>query len=74
MDPILYSAAMRGNIGDVYYNLIRDEEYGYQVTPKGNTVLHVAALYDHSHFAAKVLKISPAMLCCQNKKMKPHFT
>ncbi|PHT48779.1 hypothetical protein CQW23_12987 [Capsicum baccatum] len=68
MDPILYSAAMRGNIGDVYYNLIRDEEYGYQVTPKGNTVLHVAALYGHSHFAAEVLKISPAMLCYQNKK------
>ncbi|PHU18431.1 hypothetical protein BC332_14126 [Capsicum chinense] len=68
MDPILYSAAMRGNIGDVYYNFIRDEEYGYQVTPKGNTFLHVAALYGHSHFAAEVLKISPAMLCCQNKK------
>ncbi|KAM3268328.1 protein ACCELERATED CELL DEATH 6-like [Capsicum chacoense] len=68
MDPILFSAAMRGNIRDVYYNLIRDEEYGYQVTPKGNTVLHVAALYGHSHFAAEVLKISPAMLCCQNKK------
>ncbi|KAM3268301.1 ankyrin repeat-containing protein like [Capsicum chacoense] len=68
MDPILFSAAMRGNIRDVYYHLISDEEYGYQVTPKGNTVLHVAALYGHSHFAAEVLKISPAMLCCQNKK------
>ncbi|XP_047261359.1 ankyrin repeat-containing protein At5g02620-like [Capsicum annuum] len=68
MDPILFSAVMRGNIRDVYYHLIRDEEYGYQVTPKGNTVLHVAALYGHSHFAAEVLKISPAMLCCQNKK------
>ncbi|PHT82371.1 hypothetical protein T459_15386 [Capsicum annuum] len=72
MDPTLYKAAMRGNIGDANFlladHLKRDEENGYQVTPKGNTVLHVAALYGHSHFAAEVLKITPAMLCCQNKK------
>ncbi|KAF3625669.1 putative ankyrin repeat-containing protein-like [Capsicum annuum] len=63
---------MRGNIGDVNFlladHLKRDEENGYQVTPKGNTVLHVTALYGHSHFAAEVLKITLAMLCCQNKK------
>ncbi|KAF3686023.1 putative ankyrin repeat-containing protein-like isoform 2 [Capsicum annuum] len=72
MDPTLYKAAMRGNIGDAYFlladHLKRDEENGYQVTPKGNTVLHVAALYGHSHFAAEVLKVTPAMLRCQNKK------
>ncbi|PHU18416.1 hypothetical protein BC332_14111 [Capsicum chinense] len=72
MDPTLYKAAMRGNIGDANFlladHLKRDEENGYQVTPKGNTILHVAALYGHSHFAAEVLKITPAMLCCQNKK------
>ncbi|KAM3268269.1 ankyrin repeat-containing protein ITN1-like [Capsicum chacoense] len=72
MDPTLYKAAMRGNIRDAYFlladHLERDEENGYQVTPKGNTVLHVAALYGHSHFAAEVLKVTPAMLRCQNKK------
>ncbi|PHT49035.1 hypothetical protein CQW23_13243 [Capsicum baccatum] len=72
MDPTLYNAAMRGNIGDANFligdHLKRDEENGYQVTPKGNTVLHVAALYGHSHFAAEVLKITAAMLCYQNKK------
>ncbi|KAM3345497.1 hypothetical protein P3S68_025206 [Capsicum galapagoense] len=72
MDPVLYNAAMRGNIRDDYFiladHLKRDEENGFQVTPKGNTVLHVAALYGHSHFAAEVLKITPVMLCCQNKK------
>ncbi|KAF3653401.1 putative ankyrin repeat-containing protein-like [Capsicum annuum] len=72
MDSTLYNAAMRGNIGDANFllsdHLKRDEENGYQVTPKGNTVLHVAALYGHSHFAAEVLKITPALLCCQNKK------
>ncbi|PHU18429.1 hypothetical protein BC332_14124 [Capsicum chinense] len=68
----MYNAAMRGNIGDSYfllaYHLKRDEENGYQVTPKGKTVLHVAALYGHSHFAAEVLKITQALLCCKNKK------
>ncbi|KAF3624734.1 putative ankyrin repeat-containing protein-like isoform 2 [Capsicum annuum] len=38
------------------------------VTPKGNTVLHVSALYGRSHFVREVLKITPPMLCCQNKK------
>ncbi|KAM3236335.1 ankyrin repeat-containing protein ITN1-like [Capsicum annuum] len=72
MDPTLYNAAMRGNIGDANFlladHLKMDEESGYQVTPKGNTVLHVAALYGNSHFAREVLKITPALLCCQNKK------
>ncbi|PHT48920.1 hypothetical protein CQW23_13128 [Capsicum baccatum] len=72
MDPTLYKAAMRGNIRDANFlladHLKRDEENGYQVTPKGNTVLHIAALYGHSCFAAEVLKITPALLCCQNKK------
>ncbi|KAF3651847.1 putative ankyrin repeat-containing protein-like isoform 2 [Capsicum annuum] len=61
-----------GNIGDANFlhadHLKRDEENGYQVTPKGNTVLHVAVLYGHFHFATEVLKITPALLCCQNKK------
>ncbi|PHT98399.1 hypothetical protein BC332_32679 [Capsicum chinense] len=72
MDSTLYNAAMRGNIVDDNFlladHLKRDEENGYQVTPKGNTVLHVAALYGHSHFVGEVLKITPALLCCQNKK------
>ncbi|KAM3268567.1 hypothetical protein P3S67_031508 [Capsicum chacoense] len=72
MDPTLYNAEMRGNIGDANFlladHLKRDEENGYQVTPQGNTVLHVASLYGHSHFVAEVLKITPALLCCQNKK------
>ncbi|PHT40046.1 hypothetical protein CQW23_18900 [Capsicum baccatum] len=72
MDSTLYNAAMRGNIVDGNFlladHLKRDEENGYQVTPKGNTVLHVAALYGHSHFVGEVLKITPTLLCCQNKK------
>ncbi|PHU18471.1 hypothetical protein BC332_14166 [Capsicum chinense] len=72
MDPTLYIAAMRGNIEDANFLLVdhlkRDEENGYQVTLKGNTVLHVTSLYVHSHFVAEVHKITPATLCCQNKK------
>ncbi|KAM3345197.1 hypothetical protein P3S68_024906 [Capsicum galapagoense] len=69
--PTLYKAAMRGNIGDANFlladHLKRDEENGYQVTPKGNTVLHVAALYGHSHFAAEVLRL---LRQCHNSKEK----
>ncbi|KAM3236609.1 protein ACCELERATED CELL DEATH 6 isoform X3 [Capsicum annuum] len=72
MDSTMYNAATRGNVGDANFlladHLKNDEENGYQVTPKGNTVLHVAALYGHSHFVGEALKITPTLLCCQNKK------
>ncbi|KAM3345238.1 hypothetical protein P3S68_024947 [Capsicum galapagoense] len=49
MDSTMYNAAMRGNIRDANFlladHLKKDEENGHQVTPKGNTVLNVAALY-----------------------------
>ncbi|KAM3199670.1 protein ACCELERATED CELL DEATH 6-like [Capsicum annuum] len=72
MDPTLYNAAMEGNISNGDFLLAeylkRDEENAYQVTPTGNTILHVAVHYGRSHFMAEVLKISPAMLCHRNKK------
>ncbi|MCD7452172.1 hypothetical protein HAX54_015361 [Datura stramonium] len=71
MDSSLYKAAMKGNIGDgdfLHVLLKKDEEAGYKVTPKGNNVLHVAALYGHTHFAQKVLTIMPSLLRHQNKK------
>ncbi|PHT60755.1 hypothetical protein CQW23_03118 [Capsicum baccatum] len=68
MDPILYNAEMEGNTGDGDFLLAdylnRDEENAYQVTPKGNTVLHVAALNGQSGFVRQVIDITPALLCC----------
>ncbi|XP_047264693.1 ankyrin repeat-containing protein ITN1-like [Capsicum annuum] len=72
MESTLYNAAMRGNIGNGNFlladHLKRNEENGYQVTPKGNTVLHVASLYGNSHLVEEGLKITPALLCYKNKK------
>ncbi|KAM3236394.1 hypothetical protein P3L10_016431 [Capsicum annuum] len=72
MDPTLYNAAMEGIISDGDFvldeYLKRDEENEYQVTPTGNTILHVAAHYGLSYIVAEVLKISPALLCHRNKK------
>ncbi|KAM3268597.1 hypothetical protein P3S67_031538 [Capsicum chacoense] len=72
MDPTLYNAVVEGNISNGDFSLAeyvkRDEENPYQVTPSGNTILHMAAHYGHSHFVAEVLKISPALLCHRNKK------
>ncbi|KAM3268335.1 hypothetical protein P3S67_031276 [Capsicum chacoense] len=72
MDSILYKAAMEGNTGDSDFllaeYLTRDEENGYQVTPKGNTVLHIAALYGQSGFVRQVIDITPSLLCYKNKK------
>ncbi|XP_059292181.1 ankyrin repeat-containing protein ITN1-like [Lycium ferocissimum] len=72
MDSTLYNAAVKGNTSDGEFLLAeylkRDEEIGYQVTPKGNTVLHVASFYGHSHFVGEVLEITPALLCYKNKK------
>ncbi|PHU18465.1 hypothetical protein BC332_14160 [Capsicum chinense] len=72
MDSKLYKAAMEGNTGNGDFLLAdylnRDEENGYQVTPKGNTVLHVAALYGQSGFVPQVIDITTALLCYKNKK------
>ncbi|TMW85391.1 hypothetical protein EJD97_023238 [Solanum chilense] len=72
MDPTMYFAAMKGSMEDgdfsVVDHLAREEENGYQVTPKGNTILHVAALFGQRAFVGEVLKISPALLCYKNKK------
>ncbi|KAF3681597.1 putative ankyrin repeat-containing protein-like [Capsicum annuum] len=72
MESTLYNAAMRGNIGNGNFlladHLKRNEENGYQVTPKGNTVLHVASLYGNFHLVEEGLKITPALLCYKNKK------
>ncbi|XP_047260223.1 E3 ubiquitin-protein ligase MIB2-like isoform X1 [Capsicum annuum] len=69
---LTYNAAVEGNISNGDFSLAeyleRDEENGYQVTPTGNIILHAAAHYGCSHFVAEVLKITPALLCHQNKK------
>ncbi|KAL3364342.1 hypothetical protein AABB24_013214 [Solanum stoloniferum] len=73
MDPRMYNAAKTGStMEDGDFSLVdylkREEENGYQVTPKGNTILHVAALFGQRGFVGKVLKITPVLLCYKNKK------
>ncbi|WMV39576.1 hypothetical protein MTR67_032961 [Solanum verrucosum] len=73
MDPRMYNAAKKGStMEDGDFSLVdylkREEENGYQVTPKGNTILHVAALFGQRGFVGEVLKITPVLLCYKNKK------
>ncbi|KAK6785343.1 hypothetical protein RDI58_018798 [Solanum bulbocastanum] len=72
MDPRMYIAAREGSMEDGDFSLVdhlkREEENGYQVTPKGNTILHVAAHFGQRGFVGEVLKITPALLCYKNKK------
>ncbi|WMV39566.1 hypothetical protein MTR67_032951 [Solanum verrucosum] len=72
MDPSMYNAAKKGSMEDGDFSLVdhlkREEENGYQVTPKGNTILHVAAHFGQRGFVGEVLKITPALLCYKNKQ------
>lgn len=72
MDPKMYNAAKKGNMKDDDFSLDehlkREEENGYQVTPNGNTILHVATLFGQHGFVGKVLKITPGLLCYKNNK------
>ncbi|KAG5597376.1 hypothetical protein H5410_038608 [Solanum commersonii] len=54
-------------IGSISF-LMEELENGYQVTPKGNTILHVAALFGQRGFVGEVLKITQALLWYKNKK------
>ncbi|KAM3236373.1 hypothetical protein P3L10_016410 [Capsicum annuum] len=69
-ETLMRMADDNGDTGDfsLAEYLKRDEENEYQVTPTGNTILHVAAHYGRSHFVAEALKISPALLCHWNNK------
>ncbi|KAK6785344.1 hypothetical protein RDI58_018799 [Solanum bulbocastanum] len=73
MDLSMYFVAMKGKMVYGRFSLVdhlkREElENGYQVTSKGNTILHVAALFGQRGFVGEVLKITPALLCYKNKK------
>ncbi|XP_019188650.1 PREDICTED: protein ACCELERATED CELL DEATH 6-like [Ipomoea nil] len=70
MDSALYEAVVEGNEDDVdeslWYKM--EQHGGRQVTPKGNTVLHIAALYGHLHFVQKILEKHSSLLCVPNKE------
>ncbi|XP_015164668.1 ankyrin-3-like isoform X2 [Solanum tuberosum] len=70
MDPDMYNAAMKGKMVYGKFSLadLRRVENRYQVTPNGNTILHVAALFGQQNFVGKVLQISTALLCYKNMK------
>ncbi|XP_057489035.1 ankyrin repeat-containing protein At2g01680-like isoform X2 [Actinidia eriantha] len=60
MDPSLYKAAMKGNIGVLMQNKDRFEE---QVTPTNNTVLHVTAQFHNSPYIAReILETQSSLL------------
>ncbi|XP_019193167.1 PREDICTED: ankyrin repeat-containing protein At5g02620-like [Ipomoea nil] len=72
MDSGLYEALVEGNEEDADAVWQKMEQHdGRQVTPKGNTVLHIAALYGHIHFVHKILlqeQHRSFLLCALNKK------
>ncbi|XP_059648817.1 uncharacterized protein LOC132294832 [Cornus florida] len=66
MDPILYKAAMEGNI-----EVLRQkaDQFEIQVTPNNNKVLHVAAQFIQTKCVTEILqKCSRSLLCSVNIK------
>ncbi|XP_019183740.1 PREDICTED: ankyrin repeat and death domain-containing protein 1B-like [Ipomoea nil] len=55
MNPVLYKALVEGNVED-YKAVMPEEARRRQVTPKGNTVLHVAAIHGHKDLVEEILK------------------
>ncbi|XP_019188662.1 PREDICTED: ankyrin repeat-containing protein NPR4-like [Ipomoea nil] len=71
MDPGMYKAAVKGNTEDWVIVQQKASEFKSNVTPKGNTVLHIAARYGHTHLVHKILEVCDdalLLLCAQNKK------
>ncbi|XP_019183789.1 PREDICTED: serine/threonine-protein phosphatase 6 regulatory ankyrin repeat subunit B-like isoform X2 [Ipomoea nil] len=57
MNPVLYKAVVKGNVKD-YHEALRqmpEEARRCQVTPRGNTVLHVAAIHGHKDLVEEIL-------------------
>ncbi|XP_031102026.1 protein ACCELERATED CELL DEATH 6-like [Ipomoea triloba] len=65
MNPVLYKAVVKGNVEDYHEALEQmpeEEARGRQVTPKGNTVLHVAAINGHKHLVEEILQDDDAAM------------
>ncbi|XP_031105668.1 serine/threonine-protein phosphatase 6 regulatory ankyrin repeat subunit A-like [Ipomoea triloba] len=69
MDPSMYKAAVKGKAEDWFILQQKAWEFKSNVTPKGNTVLHIAARHGHTYLVQKILEVcDDALLCAQNKK------
>lgn len=64
MDPSFYHAAMGTNAFFIVSQNIQELER--QITPKHNTVLHVAALFGNTNFVQKAVAQCPSLLCKVN--------
>eukprot|EP01018_Ginkgo_biloba_P014220 Gb_09218 [translate_table: standard] len=73
MDKELYMAALLGNV-DWLRSLPDDDntrrDIVCQVTPQGNTALHLAARRGHHQFVSELLKLKPCILFARNFKQE----
>ncbi|XP_052192684.1 ankyrin repeat-containing protein ITN1-like [Diospyros lotus] len=66
MDSELYKAAMEGNIEVLRQH---EDQLGHQLTPRNNTVLHVAAQFpDNTGCVKEILNLQPSLLPGINSK------
>ncbi|KAA8527703.1 hypothetical protein F0562_035428 [Nyssa sinensis] len=64
MDPVLYRAAVEGNIAELEQ---KQDQLKVQVTPNKNTVLHVAAqFHNNSNCVKEILALQSLLLCMVN--------
>ncbi|KAI8561127.1 hypothetical protein RHMOL_Rhmol04G0313100 [Rhododendron molle] len=60
MDPDMYAAAMNGKVDDL--DQYSADQFALQVTPNGNTLLHVAAEFHSSECVPAILSKCPSLL------------
>ncbi|XP_031102023.1 serine/threonine-protein phosphatase 6 regulatory ankyrin repeat subunit A-like [Ipomoea triloba] len=72
MNRDLYEAVVKGNVEDYHKALgqMPEEARRRQVTPKGNTVLHVAAIHGHEDLVKRILEDAAmsSLLFAKNKR------
>ncbi|KAE9446091.1 hypothetical protein C3L33_22086, partial [Rhododendron williamsianum] len=60
MDPNMYTAAMKDKVDDL--DQYSADQFALQLTPNGNTLLHVAAEFDSYHCVSAILSKCPPLL------------
>ncbi|GLJ42545.1 hypothetical protein SUGI_0882040 [Cryptomeria japonica] len=68
MDRKLYECALEGDVGNLKNLYSKDHEIVKDITPQGNTVLHIAAKRGHAHFVKEILGLEPELLKVANSK------
>ncbi|XP_071721925.1 uncharacterized protein [Rutidosis leptorrhynchoides] len=67
MERRLFETIVNGDF-KTFHQMFQENEHSIQLALRGNTVLHLASRYGHTHFVEEVIRLWPEMVVAVNDK------